>query len=75
VWLARVVPPFQVRGRLHWRSAVLYTLGDLEFVVEEDGKVVASFEMFDNEYVFLLEGEKLGQEILMLLQAGWRVEF
>jgi MFS family permease len=28
VWLARVVPPFQVRGRLQV-IAVLYTLGDL----------------------------------------------
>jgi hypothetical protein len=29
VWLARVVPPFQVRGRLQV-IAVLYTLGDLD---------------------------------------------
>uniref|UniRef100_A0A7C5SX58 Uncharacterized protein n=1 Tax=Thermocrinis ruber TaxID=75906 RepID=A0A7C5SX58_9AQUI len=47
----------------------------VKFLVEEDGKVVAQLELFDNEYVLLLDGKELGREIVMLWDAGWQTEF
>jgi hypothetical protein len=47
----------------------------MKFLVEEDGKVIAQLEMFENEYVLLLDGKELGREVAMLLDAGWHVEF
>ena len=47
----------------------------MKFLVEEDGKVIAQFEMFNNEYVLLLDEKELGREIPMLLDAGWQAEF
>ena len=47
----------------------------VKFLVKEDGKVVAQFEMFNNEYVLLLDEQELGREIPMLLDAGWQAEF
>jgi hypothetical protein len=47
----------------------------VKFLVQEDGKVIAQLEMFDNEYVLLLDGKELGREIPMLLDAGWQAEF
>jgi septal ring factor EnvC (AmiA/AmiB activator) len=55
VWLARVVPPFQVRGRLQV-IAVLYTLGDLVMVEQEDGYITVYTRA---ERVFVKKGESV----------------
>jgi hypothetical protein len=47
----------------------------VKFLVEEDGKVVAQLELFNNEYILLLEEKELGREVAMLLDAGWQAEF
>jgi hypothetical protein len=47
----------------------------VKFLVEEDGKVVAQLDLFNNEYILLLDGKELGREILMLWDAGWQGEF
>jgi hypothetical protein len=47
----------------------------VKFLVEEDGKVVAQLELFNNEYILLLDGKELGREVAMLLDAGWQAEF
>ncbi len=47
----------------------------VKFLVEEDGKAVAQFELFNNDYVLLLDGQELGREFEMLLDAGWQAEF
>ncbi len=47
----------------------------VKFLVEEDGKVVAQLELFNNDYVLLLDGLELGREFEMLLDAGWQAEF
>ncbi len=47
----------------------------VKFLVEEDGKVVAQLELFNNDYMLLLDGLELGREFEMLLDAGWQAEF
>jgi hypothetical protein len=47
----------------------------VKFLVEEDGKVIAQLELFNNDYVLLLDGKELGREVEMLLAAGWQAEF
>jgi len=46
-----------------------------QFLVEEDGKVVARLELFNNEYILLLDEKEMERELLTLWDAGWQTEF
>jgi hypothetical protein len=47
----------------------------VKFLVEEDGKVVAWLELFNNEYVLLLDEKEMERELFTLWDVGWQTEF
>jgi hypothetical protein len=47
----------------------------MKFLVEEDGEVVAWLELFNNEYVLLLDEKEMERELFTLWDAGWQTEF